>query len=121
MGIGNDKIRSMGEYKECRFIKTNGLKCHSPAMRGSVFCYFHARTRIYVSRSQPKDKALQLPPLENFASLQDALNEIVQALASGRVDTKRAGNLLYALQLARQSLLDGPFSLPPSQPPPSDL
>jgi hypothetical protein len=29
----------MYEFKEYRHIKSNGLKCKSPAMRGSAFCY----------------------------------------------------------------------------------
>ena len=37
-------------FKECRFIKANGLKCQSPALRGSPFCYFHSRTRVVVPR-----------------------------------------------------------------------
>ena len=94
MGAGNDKDRRIGVYTECRLIKTNGLKCHSPAMRGSASCYFHGRTRIYVARPRSREKALRVPPLQDEASIHAALNEILQALASGNVDTKRAGNLL---------------------------
>jgi hypothetical protein len=36
--------------KECRFIRANGLKCQSPALRGAHFCYFRARTRVIVPR-----------------------------------------------------------------------
>ena len=108
-------------YKECRFIKTNGLKCQSPAMRGSCFCYFHGRKHIHVARSNSKDQALELPPLQNEASIHAALNEVLQALASGNVDTKRAGNLLYALQMAQQTVHSVPFVPPaPPQPPPPD-
>ena len=27
----------------CRHLKTNGLRCQSPALKGEPFCYFHAR------------------------------------------------------------------------------
>lgn len=27
----------------CRHIKTNGLRCQSPALTGETFCFFHAR------------------------------------------------------------------------------
>ena len=100
MGVGNDKTTGACKYQECRFIKGNGLKCQSPAMRGSQFCYFHGRTRIYVPRPRSREP-LQLPALQNRASIHAALNEVFQALASGNLDPKRAGNLLQALQMAQ--------------------
>lgn len=47
-----------------------------------------------------QDTSLDLPPLEDAASIQLALIEVAQALAANRIDTKRAGLLLYALQVA---------------------
>ena len=49
---------------ECRFIKPNGLKCQSAALRGSSFCYHHAR--IHISPRRPrrnKEDVLNLPLL----------------------------------------------------------
>jgi len=43
MGVGKDKTTAACMYTECRFIKSNGLKCQSPPMRGCLFCYFLAR------------------------------------------------------------------------------
>jgi hypothetical protein len=43
MGVGKNKMTAARMYEECRFIKSNGLKCQSPAMRGCLFCYFHAQ------------------------------------------------------------------------------
>ena len=60
MEFGNDKTTGACKYPECRFIKSNGLKCQSPAMRGSQFCYFHGRTRIYVQRPRSREP-LRLP------------------------------------------------------------
>ena len=117
MGVGKDKTAGACMYQECRFIKSNGLKCQSPAMRGSQFCYFHGRTRVYVPRSRSSCKSLQLPPLQNQASIHAALDEIFQALASGDIDSKRAGNLLYALQMAQQTVYAAPASTPAPQPP----
>jgi hypothetical protein len=102
-------------YTECRFIKSNGLKCQSPAMRGSQFCYFHGRTRICVPRPRSR-KPLQLPPLQNQASIHAALDQVLQALASGNLDTGRAGNLLYALQMAQQTVYAAPSPSPAAGP-----
>ena len=41
-----------------------------------------------------------LPPVEDTASIQLALIDVLQALAANQIDTKRAGLLLYGLQVA---------------------
>jgi hypothetical protein len=88
-------------FKECRHIKTNGLKCHSPAMRGSAFCYFHARTRVYAApRRRTREKPLELPPIHGPADVRAALYTILDAVARGDISAKRGGKLLYAIQLA---------------------
>ncbi len=92
-------------YKECRFVKPNGLKCGSPALRGSPFCYFHARNRVYVPRClKTGEKVFEVPPLVTPAGIHQALSAIIQALACGNIDPKRAGKLLYALQIAQKNL-----------------
>lgn len=92
-------------YNECRFVKPNGLKCGSPALRGSPFCYFHARNRVYVPRRlHTGEKVFEVPPLVTTAGIHEALNAIFQALACGNIDSKRAGSLLYALQIAQKNL-----------------
>jgi hypothetical protein len=83
--------------KECRFIKTNGLKCHSPAMRSSCFCYFHGRTRICVSRAQKKDKPLQLPPLGSPGSILAALNQVFYRRSAPATSTPSAPAICFTL------------------------
>jgi hypothetical protein len=43
---------------------------------------------------------LDLPPVDDTASIQLALIDVLQALAANQLDTKRAGLLLYGLQVA---------------------
>jgi hypothetical protein len=43
---------------------------------------------------------LDLPPVEDSASIQLALIDVLQALAANQLDAKRAGLLLYGLQVA---------------------
>ena len=43
---------------------------------------------------------LDLPPVEDNASIQLALIDVLQALAANQLDPKRAGLLLYGLQVA---------------------
>jgi hypothetical protein len=133
-------------YPECRYVRPSGGTCNSPALKGSHWCYFHARLQerktirhnqrradgrfIALPAPQPADEAsvdygtypvgsaqahsaateayparidsasLDLPPLEDAESIQLALIDVAQALAANRIETKRAGLLLYALQVA---------------------
>ena len=38
-------------YPECRHVRPSGGTCNSPALKGSHFCYFHARLQQRQSRS----------------------------------------------------------------------
>jgi len=80
-------------YRNCRHVQPNGLRCKSPAMRGSLFCYFHARLH---------GPALELPPPDNLASISDSVAMVLSVLASGRIDECRAKVLLNSLRLAEQ-------------------
>lgn len=48
----------------------------------------------------PEQTPLDLPPFEDAASIQLALIDVAQALAANRIDPRRAGLLLYAMQVA---------------------
>jgi hypothetical protein len=93
----------------CRQIKTNGLRCKAPAMTEAPYCYFHSRlnerhsgfrytaaARGYLIPGQH----IQLTTLEDRESIQVALSVVINALATGALDTRRATTLLYGLQLA---------------------
>jgi hypothetical protein len=113
-------------YPECRHIKTDGKKCYAPALGRSHWCYFHDRLhRKTATRRPPKAPAethtldygaipvtqpasgaeteLALPFLEDPGAIQLALTGILQALAANQLDPRRAGLLLYGLQIASQN------------------
>ena len=48
--------------------------------------------------------SLELPSIEDAASIQLALIDVLQALAANRLDPRRAGLLLYGLQVASANL-----------------
>jgi hypothetical protein len=91
-------------YKECRHILTTGRKCHSPALTGRLFCHNHARQRNYTGRNQRSINSVELPPLEDHASILIAVNQVAFALTHGRIEDKLAARLLYAIQLAQNSI-----------------
>jgi hypothetical protein len=90
-------------YHECRHIMPSGSRCHSPALRNTHFCFFHTRLhRSIEPKSKFADQSLQLPVIEDASSVQIALNQVLSALGSGQLEPRRAGLLLYGLQIAAQ-------------------
>ena len=93
----------------CRHIKTNGLQCKSPALTEGLYCFFHTRfyERHSCFRHTPATRGylipgrdIELTALEDRESVQIALSVVINALATGQIETKRATALLYGLQLA---------------------
>ncbi len=97
------------QYTLCRHIKTNGLQCQSPALRRQELCFFHARLHQRHAGFRHTDSApdllvpgrhIELAPLEDRESVQVALSVVINALATGQLETSRATAILYGLQLA---------------------
>jgi len=105
--------------RQCKHVKANGEFCGSPALRGRSYCYFHLThigRRLRAARSQARTQTqapenavvpLDLPPFEDANSIQISLMQVVDALLYNRIDTKRAGLVLYALQTASSNLANG--------------
>ena len=88
-------------FQECRHIKSNGVKCHSPALRGMAYCFFHAPGRRNAQgQSRAHKKPLKLPALVDRHSVQVALSQVLNAIGSSSVSLRAAGQLLYGLQTA---------------------
>lgn len=86
----------------CCHVKTNGLHCGSPALRGNVLCFFHDKWL----NSAADDI---LPPLEDGNGVQFSLMYVVarlrkEAFRDGRADIPAVKQLLYALQTASLNL-----------------
>lgn len=54
---------------------------------------------VSTSSAAWENTPLDLPPVEDTASIQLALIDVLQALAANQIDPKRAGLLLYGLQV----------------------
>jgi hypothetical protein len=86
---------------ECRHIMPTGAKCHSPALSGKPYCYFHIRLHRPARRPNPiPEKPLKLPDLTDPGNIQTALAQVLDALGSSRLAPRHAGLLLYGLQIA---------------------
>jgi hypothetical protein len=97
------------QYPLCRQIKVNGLRCKAPALLDQTYCYFHDRLNRRHSSFRHAGAArgylipgqhLELCSLEDRESVQIALSVVINALATGQLDTRRATALLYGLQIA---------------------
>jgi hypothetical protein len=111
--------RQAAKIRQCEHIKANGEFCGSPALRGRHYCYFHlthigrrlraerAHARATARSADARTAPLELPPFEDADSIQIALMQVVDAILHDRLDTKRAGLVLYALQTASSNLASG--------------
>jgi hypothetical protein len=92
----------------CEHIRTAGLRCQAPALRGRKLCYAH--TRMAAS----KKAGLQLPALEDASGIALASMQVVQQLLDGKLDRKTAAVALYGIQIVANTLSHKPFSARPT-------
>ena len=91
----------------------NGSRCHSPALKGMPYCYFHQRLhRLAAGHSRAPEEPITLPFMEDRSAVQIALAQVLNALGSARLDPRRAGLLLYGLQIAAQNVKQNHALLP---------
>src|SRR6202789_1833544 len=96
-----------------------GQRCGSPALKGEYYCYHHlvkqaarANRRFLID---PELTCMDLPPVEDRASIFIALAAVIHRLGENTIDTRRAGQLIYALQVALKALQPAPQSRPTAQ------
>jgi hypothetical protein len=96
-------------YATCNHLKEDGALCGSPALRCKKLCFYHHRDhqrRQYVERifrlNDPLRPSAPLP--KTLPEIQFRLYEVMTALADDSIHTRRAGKLLFALQLASTSI-----------------
>jgi hypothetical protein len=94
--------------ERCQHIKMNGDRCRGSALRDQKFCRFHnscSDAEVDVSTSAAVPAApFFLPVLEDAASIQLAITQVCEHLLHRRLDAKKAGVLLYAMQVASSNL-----------------
>ena len=81
----------------CQYIKTDGRRCGSPALKTKRWCYFHYEV------NRPT-YSLDIPPLEDGDAVQLALTDLARAVADSRIELKQAALLAYILQTASANL-----------------
>ena len=98
------------QIPQCEHIKANGLRCGSPALRQRRYCYFHFCAHdLRRRRRQHPNSPFVLPLLEDANSIQMAIQQVAEAVLEERIDNKRAGLVLFALQTAACNLKNTDF------------
>jgi len=78
----------------CRWVRQDGTTCGSPQMRQHIYCFAHKQMM------EARALALRLPAPEDANAIQVGLMRIQKALIEDTISTKKAGLLLYSMQLA---------------------
>ena len=94
---------------QCRHIHASGHRCASPSLRQETFCYFHHATRKPIAQQdlqlrRGKQATFHMPEPEDRTAIQLAIGEVLRRIAANDIDPKRAGLLLYGLQIASSNL-----------------
>ena len=91
----------------CQYWIDNTTRCGSPAMKGTRCCYSHHREQARDARKKAeraRQRWFESAPLDDAASVQRTLRQVMERLLSGQVDHKKAGQILYKLQTASVNL-----------------
>jgi hypothetical protein len=78
----------------CRWVRQDGTACGSPQIRKHIYCYAHKQMM------EARALALRLPALEDANAIQIGIMRIQKSLIDDTITTKKAGLLLYSMQLA---------------------
>src|SRR6185312_14958064 len=86
-----------------RWVRTDGTSCGSPQMKKHIYCFAHRQMM------EARALALSLPALEDANAIMVGLMRIQKALIDDTISTKKAGLLLYSMQLALQNVAQVTF------------
>jgi hypothetical protein len=108
-------IPDLSRDQQCHHYQApSGQRCGSPAIKSEYYCYHHlVRTNRQKNQRiliDPETTCMEIPPIEDRASIFIALAAVVHRLAENTIDTRRAGQMIYGLQVAMRAL-----EPPPSQ------
>ena len=88
----------------CEKVREDGTVCGCPQMKGYRYCYAHERML------EMRSGRLELPALEDANAVQMAIMRVQKALIDDEISEKKAGLLLYSLQMASSNLKQTTFT-----------
>jgi hypothetical protein len=95
--------------KLCHHVKEDGIFCHSPAMSGLGYCYFHLRykgRRLRTWRNRMNIAGLRFPlSMANVPNaIEASLKKVDLALSAGNVDAGRLRLIRWGVQMMATNL-----------------
>jgi hypothetical protein len=78
----------------CQWVRQDGTSCGSPQMKQHIYCFAHRQM------AEARTLMLMLPAAEDANAIQVGLMRIQKALIEDTISMKKAGLLLYSMQLA---------------------
>ena len=106
-------VTDISKPHACTHMFHDGNTCMNVAAPGEDFCFWHdtaakrEERRMHWAAKRRHKKAipdLDIPTIEDPESLQIAIHEVMDAIIDGRLTDRRAGWLLYGLQLSRSNI-----------------
>jgi hypothetical protein len=88
------RLRLADMAPRCRWVRQDGTACRSPQMKQHIYCFAH------MQMAEARTLLLMLPAPEDANAIQVGLMRIQKALIEDTISTKKAGLLLYSMQLA---------------------
>lgn len=82
------------EAPRCMWLREDGTACKSPKMKNDIHCYAHYQMR------KARAENLWLPALTDANAIQMAVMLVQRALIDDEITEKKAGLLLYSIQIA---------------------
>ncbi|HEV7551957.1 MAG TPA: hypothetical protein VGP65_09745, partial [Candidatus Angelobacter sp.] len=90
----NQRLKMADMAPRCRWVRQDGTSCRSQQMKQHIYCFAH------MQMAEARTLLLMLPPPEDANAIQVGLMRIQKALIEDTISTKKAGLLLYSMQLA---------------------
>jgi hypothetical protein len=78
----------------CQWVRQDGTSCRSPQMKQHIYCFAH------MQMAEARTLLLMLPAAEDANAIQVGLMRIQKAVIEDTISMKKAGLLLYSMQLA---------------------
>ena len=101
---------------QCYHYLDNTHRCEATAMHGEYFCHLH-RVKPSPIIHLPQG-GFSLPDLTDRDAIQLAVSQVADRIAGNQIDNKRAGLLLFAIQIASSNLPPHPRANAPESPAP---
>lgn len=103
---------SNGIPQECRFVKSDGRRCHAMAMRNMAYCYHHLPAHRRPTAKGRPEKPIRVDFVlgDETHSRKKAVEQLKTAMAQGRLDHPTGELCIYGLNLSAAVNNRGPIA-----------